>query len=40
MSLVGPSDPSLEVLEALERGEIDVAEATRRLAELDDEAAS
>ncbi len=33
-------DPSLEILEALERGEIDVAEATRLLAALDDEARS
>ena len=34
------TDPSLAILEALERGEIDVAEATRRLAALDAEARS
>jgi hypothetical protein len=34
------ADQSLAVLEALERGEIDVAEASRRLAELDAEARS
>ena len=34
------SDPSLAILEALERGEIDVAEATRRLSALDAETRS
>ena len=29
-----PDDPELQILRALERGEIDVAEATRRLAGL------
>jgi hypothetical protein len=30
------ADPRLGILQALERGEIDVAEATRRLQDLDD----
>jgi hypothetical protein len=30
----GPVDPELEILRALERGDIDVAEATQRLAAL------
>lgn len=34
---VVPDDPEIEILRALERGEIDVAEATRRLAALTDD---
>ena len=33
---VTPDDPEIDILRALERGDIDVAEATRRLAELTD----